>query len=72
MTQVTTIDTNNYNVMAQAMGMSADASPQAAKASTLARLRINHSPIMGEQDMGGKKVKQTEYTVMEDMFLLLT
>ena len=57
MTQVTTIDTNNYNVMAQAMGMSADAQQQSPKASTLARLRINHSPIMGEQDMGGKKVK---------------
>ena len=57
MTQVTTIDTNNYNVMAQAMGMGADVSQQSSKASTLARLRINHSPIMGEQDMGGKKVK---------------
>ena len=57
MTQVTTIDTNNYNVMAQAMGMGADVSQQSSKASTLARLRINHSPIMGEQDIGGKKVK---------------
>jgi len=39
------------------MGMGADVSQQSSKASTLARLRINHSPIMGEQDMGGKKVK---------------
>jgi hypothetical protein len=57
MTQVTTIDTSNYNAMAQAMGMGADSSSQGSKSSTLARLRINHSPIMGEQDMGGKKVK---------------
>jgi len=38
------------------MGMSLD-TKQAAKSSTLARLRINHSPIMGEQEVNGKKVK---------------
>jgi hypothetical protein len=55
MTQVTTIDTNNYAAMAQAMGLSAETSNK-KKSSTLARLRINHSPIMGEADVNGKKV----------------
>ena len=55
MTQVTTIDTNNYAAMAQAMGLSAETGNK-KKSSTLARLRINHSPIMGEADVNGKKV----------------
>jgi len=55
MTQVTTIDTNNYAAMAQAMGLSAETSNK-KKSSTLARLRINHSPLMGEADVNGKKV----------------
>ncbi len=55
MTQVTTIDTSNYNAMAQVMGMGADAAQQGSKSSTLARLRINHSPIMGEQDMVARR-----------------
>jgi len=55
MTQVTTIDTNNYAAMAQAMGLSAETSNK-KKSSTLARLRINHSPLMGEADVNGKEV----------------
>jgi hypothetical protein len=43
--------------MAEAMGMSVDAGNQRSQASTLARLRINHSPIMGEETINGKKVK---------------
>ena len=54
MNQVSTIDTNNFSAMAQAMGMNADAPKQSAKASTLARLRIHHSPIMGQQEINGK------------------
>lgn len=54
MNQVSTIDTNNFSAMAQAMGMNADAPKQSAKASTLARLRIHHSPIMGQQEIAGK------------------
>ena len=54
MNQVSTIDTNNFSAMAQAMGMNADASQQSSKASTLARLRIHHSPIMGQQEINGK------------------
>ena len=55
MNQVATIDTNNFNAMAEAMGMQADAPKASSKASTLARLRIHHTPIMGQQEIGGKK-----------------
>ena len=46
-TQITTIDTNNYAEMAKAMGIAAEGGSTKEKASTLARLRINHSPILG-------------------------
>jgi len=39
MNQVTTIDTGNFNAMAEAMGMNVDTST-ASQASTLARLRV--------------------------------
>jgi len=48
MTQVTTIDTNNYAAMAKAMGIAAEGGNTKEKSSTLARLRINHSPILGD------------------------
>ena len=54
MNQVTTIDTNNFAAMSQAMGMAADAPKTSSKASTLARLRIHHTPIMGQQEINGK------------------
>ena len=54
MNQVTTIDTNNFAAMAQAMGMNAESTNKASKASTLARLRIHHTPIMGQQEIKGK------------------
>ena len=55
MNQVATIN-NNFSDMAKLMGMSVD-NQQSAKSSVLARLRINHSPIMGEQEVNGKQVK---------------
>ena len=55
-TQVTTIDTNNYAAMAKAMGIASESGSDKAKASTLARLRLNHSPIMGEAEVNGKTV----------------
>ena len=45
----------NFADMAKLMGVSTEV--QATKASTLARLRINHSPIMGEAEVNGKKTK---------------
>jgi hypothetical protein len=56
MTQLTTIDTNNYAAMAKAMGIASESASQKEKASTLARLRINHSPIMGQTEVKGKMV----------------
>lgn len=56
MNDIATLDTNNYAAMAKAMGMSVDSGSK-EKSSTLARLRINHNPIMGEADVNGKKVK---------------
>ena len=55
MTELTTIDTNNYAEMAKAMGMATDTGTK-QKASTLARLRINHSPLMGQSEINGKNV----------------
>jgi len=54
MNQVST--QTNFTDMAKLMGMSAD-TEQAPKVSTLARLRISHTPIMGESEVNGKKVK---------------
>ena len=45
-TEITTIDTNNFNAMAKVMGIASEG-VQKKKASTLARLRINHAPILG-------------------------
>ena len=56
MTQLTTIDTNNYAAMAKAMGMASEASNTTQKSSSLARLRINHSPVMGQTEVKGKMV----------------
>lgn len=56
-TQVTMIDTNNYAAMAKAMGIATEGNTSnKQKSSTLARLRINHSPIMGEAEVKGKTV----------------
>ena len=54
--ELTTIDTNNYAAMAKAMGIANEATGERKQTSTLARLRINHAPIMGEAEVNGKKV----------------
>ena len=54
--ELTTIDTNNYAAMAKVMGIANEGGAQRNKASTLARLRINHSPVMGEAEVKGKTV----------------
>ena len=51
MIQLTTVDTNNYAAMAKAMGLSTAQSNQPKKTNNLNRLRIWHSPIMGQQEV---------------------
>jgi len=55
MTELTTIDPNNYAAMAKAMGIAHEGTGK-AKSSSLARLRINHSPVMGTAEVNGKSV----------------
>ena len=54
MSELTTIDTNNYAAMVQMMGMAYDTGE---KKSSLARLRINKKSIMGDADVNGKTMK---------------
>ena len=54
MTELATIDTTNYAAMAKAMGMGQSATEK--KTSALARLRINHTPLMGVAEVKGKQV----------------
>lgn len=54
--KITTIDTNNYAVMAKAMGMAGETASTDDKPKTLPRFRINHTPIMGTAEVNGKKV----------------
>ena len=54
-----TIDTNNYNAMAKAMGIAGEGSSTPKKSNNLNRLRIWHSPLMGYEEVNGKN-KKTE------------
>jgi len=54
MTQLTTIDTNNYAAMAKAMGIANEGT--SSNTSSLARMRISHDPIMGPAEVNGKTV----------------
>ena len=54
MNQIQTLDTNNYEAMAKAMGMSSLAVPAKEKTNSLARLRIHHTPLMGQTEVKGK------------------
>ena len=54
MNQISTLDTNNYEAMAKAMGMSSMAVPTKEKTNSLARLRIHHTPLMGQEEVKGK------------------
>ena len=56
MSGLTIIDTNNYAAMAKAMGIANEISNTSKQGIFLARMRINHSPIMGMAEVNGKKV----------------
>ena len=58
MNQVMTIDTNNFGEMAKAMGIANEAAVVKKQGVFLARLRINHSPILGSDSI---KVKGGTY-----------
>ena len=55
-TEISKIDTNNYEDMSRLMGMNADIGEK-KQSSTLSRLKIQHSPIMGEVEVKGKKTQ---------------
>ena len=44
-----TINTNDYDTMAKAMGIANERPATASKQSNLARVKIQHSPLMGRQ-----------------------
>ncbi len=54
MTQITTINTADYAAMAKLMGTAHEKTTTSS--SSLARLRINHAPIMGPAEVNGKTV----------------
>lgn len=54
MTQLTTINTGNFASMAKVMGIANEKT--SSSSGSLARLRINHAPIMGTAEVNGKKV----------------
>lgn len=55
MTELVTLnESGNFAAMAAAMGMSADLKKEKTKTATLARLKIDHSGVMGEENVKGK------------------
>ena len=56
MNEIVNINTNDYAAMAKAMGIAMDTGANKEKADALARVRINHSPIMGRSEVKGKMV----------------
>ena len=54
MTQLTTVNTDDYAAMAKAMGIAHEKTTSSSN--SLARLRINHTPIMGTAEVNGKTV----------------
>ena len=58
MTEITTIDTDNYAAMAKAMGIANEGTSKKQKSSTLPRFKINHSAIMGEAEVKALETNQ--------------
>ena len=51
-----TINTNDYDTMAKAMGIANERPATPSKQSSLARVKIQHSPLMGKTEVKGKEV----------------
>jgi len=56
MNDIANINTNDYASMAKAMGIAMNTGANKERADALARVRINHSPIMGKSEVKGKMV----------------
>ena len=54
MNDIMNINTDNYAVMAKAMGFASENKKSSAKAVILPRFRIWHQPIMGQAKVNGK------------------
>tara|TARA_Y100000004_G_C8944968_1_gene425886 strand:+ start:677 stop:1609 length:933 start_codon:yes stop_codon:yes gene_type:complete len=54
MNDIVTINTDNYAVMAKAMGIAGANTSATKKSNNLNRLRIWHSPVMGQAQVNGK------------------
>ena len=54
MNEVITISTDNYAQMAKAMGIAGANTSTIKKSNNLNRLRIWHSPVMGQAEVNGK------------------
>ena len=54
MTELANIRTDSYADLARAMGMAAENVATTKKSNTLNRLRIWHSPVMGQAEIYGK------------------
>ena len=56
MNDLQTINTNDYETMAKAMGIANEKPASTTNQSTLARVKIQHSPLMGKTEVNGKEV----------------
>jgi hypothetical protein len=55
MSNIVKLDTNNFDSMAEAMGLATTVgTTESARSSTLSRLRIWHKSIMGTEEVKGK------------------
>ena len=59
MNDIVTLDNNNFAAMAKAMGIASEGGSSEKKSNNLARLRIHHTPLMGQTEINGK-VKNME------------
>jgi len=54
MTDIVTLNTDNYAAMAKAMGIAGEGGSSPKKSNNLNRLRIWHSPLIGQGEVNGK------------------
>ena len=57
MNDLININTDSYADLAKAMGIATEVSAKPKKSGNLNRLRIWHSPMMGQTEVNGKMIK---------------